>query len=211
MPGTAPPLLLDAYALAQRLARDDADAGSAATNAEVGALFGRLAELSPLLSYAGATERSADDVPRLKGELDWARTSLAEASAYSESLQATLRQSEPALHEAQRYAESLQATLQRKDEALAIAQNYADDLNAALGRKDDALATAQAYNDDLRSALRGKDEAVATAQVYNDDLLATLKRKDEELSAAHTTLERIRERLLGRMLLRRIERARDRR
>jgi len=133
-----PPLVRDAYALAQRLACDeaDADAGAAATNAEVGALFGRLAATSPLLAYAGATERAADEVPRLEGELAWARESLAAASAFNANLQA----------------------------------------------------------------------ALTTAQTYNDDLLATLRRKEDELVAAHATLARIGDRVLGRILLRRIGR-----
>ena len=131
-----PPLVRDAYALAQRLACDEADAGAAATNAEVGALFGRLAATSPLLAYAGATERAADEVPRLEGELAWARESLAAASAFNANLQA----------------------------------------------------------------------ALTTAQTYNDDLLATLRRKEDELVAAHATLARIGDRVLGRILLRRIGR-----
>ena len=131
-----PPLVRDAYALAQRLACDEADAGAAATNAEVGALFGRLAATSPLLAYAGATERAADEVPRLEGELAWARESLAAASAFNANLQA----------------------------------------------------------------------ALTTAQTYNDDLLATLRRKEAELVAAHATLARIGDRVLGRILLRRIGR-----
>jgi len=137
------PLVRDAYALTQRLARDEADIGAAATNAEVGALFGRLAALSPLLAYAGATERAADEVPRLTGELAWARESVAAATAFSENLQA----------------------------------------------------------------------AMATAQTYNDDLIATLRRKEEELVAAHAelaaapaTLARIRETVLGRILVHRMKR-----
>lgn len=183
-----PPLLQDAYALVQRLAKDESDAGSAATNAEADVLFGRLAALSPLLAYAGIAERAADQVPHLRGELDWARTSLAEASAYSESLRAALQQRELVLLEAQRYAESLEAALHRRDEALVIAK---------------------AYNEDLSATIRRKDEALAIAQAYNDDLSATIRRKDEELIAAYATLDRIRQRILGRMLLRRIERLRD--
>ena len=202
IPNTIATIVYDAFALAQRLACDEADAGSAATNAEVDVLFTRLAELSPLLAYAGATEHVADQVPRLRGELEWARTSLAEASAYNESLQGTLRQSAPALLDAQRYAESL-------NDALATSQSYCDDLQATLKRKDEALVIAQSYGDSLRAAIGAKDEALATAKAYNDDLLSTLTRKDAELVAAHGALDRIRERLIGRMLLRRIERARD--
>ena len=199
IPGPVPTILLDAFVLAQRLARDEADAGSAATDAEVDALYTRLAELSPLLAYAGATERAADQVPRLKGELDWAQASLVDASAYNDSLQATLRQSEAALAVAQSYSDDLQRTLRRKDEALAAAQAYNDDLQATIRRKDEELATAKTYSDD----------ALATAKTYSDDLLSTLTRKEGELVAAHGTLDRIRERLIGRILLRQIARARD--
>lgn len=136
-----PPLVPDAHALAQRLARGDADAAAPAVDAEVDALFARLCAFSPLLDYAGAVERAADDVPRLTGELAWARASLAAAGA------------------------------------------YADDLRAAVGHK---------------------DEALRVAQTYGDGLAAALARKESELVAAHTTLARLSERALGRMLLKRI-------
>jgi len=132
----APSLVRDTHALAQRLAGDEADAGSAATTEEVDALFGRLAALSALLAYAGSTERAADEVPRLEGELAWTRESLAAATAY-------------------------------------VA--------------------------DVKDALR-------IAQEYNENLLAVLRRKEDELVAAHAKLARIGERILGRIVLRRIER-----
>jgi hypothetical protein len=140
---SVPPLVLDAHALAQALARDDADAGDPATAARVDALWARLAALSPLLDYPGAVERAADEVPRLTGELAWARASLADATTFNE------------------------------------------DLEAAVARKDAQLAEARAYGDDLKAAL---------------------DRKEGELVAAHATLARIGERVLGRMLLRGIAR-----
>jgi hypothetical protein len=140
---SVPPLVLDAHALAQALARDDADAGDPATAARVDALWARLAALSPLLDYTGAVERAADEVPRLTGELAWARASLADATTFNE------------------------------------------DLEAAVARKDAQLAEARAYGDDLKAAL---------------------DRKEGELVAAHATLARIGERVLGRMLLRGIAR-----
>ena len=109
-----PQLMRDACALTRRLACDDADIAAAATNAEVGALFGRLAAMSPLLAYAGAVERAADEVPRLTGELAWARASIVAASAFNENLQA-------AIAIGQTYNDDLVATLQRKEEELVAA------------------------------------------------------------------------------------------
>ena len=106
-----PPLVRDAYRLAQRLATDEADAHSTAVREEVGDLFGRLAAFSPLLAYAGAVECAADEVPRLEGELNWARSSLGQATAYSKSLEAAVRT-------AQEYSDSLKAALDRKEEEL---------------------------------------------------------------------------------------------
>lgn len=141
-PASVPPLVADAHALAQRLA-GDAAADDDATRAEIDALFDRVRAFAPLLDYAGAVERVADDAPRLAGELAWARASLAEAGAYSE------------------------------------------DLRALVARRDDALQAAQTYADDLRAAL---------------------DRKEAELVAAHGTLARLSERVLGRMLLKRMRR-----
>ncbi len=139
--GALPPLAADAHALAQRLARDDADPAAPAVRAEIDALFARLAATAPLLAYAGDVERVADDAPRLAGELAWARQSLAAAGAWNEDLEATV------------------------------------------GRKEAEMREARAYN---------------------EDLAATVARKDAELVAAHATLARLSERILGRMLLKRI-------
>jgi len=257
-----PQLLIDAYMLVRRLATDEAEEASAATRADTDALWTRLATQSPLLAYAGSTERAADEVPRLRGELDWARASFTEAKTYAESLEAALanvrthyddiskalqqedetlaaarasnedlmaalRRKDETIASAQAYNEDLLATLRRKDEAIAGAQAYNEDLLATLRRKDEAIAGAQAYNEDLVATLRRKDEAIAGAQAYNEDLVAALRRKDEmlvnaqtctsdlsaalrrkdqELDAANSTLERIRDRIFGRMLLRRIAR-----
>lgn len=142
-PAAVPPLVADAHALAQRLARDEAAADDAATIAHIDALFGRVTALSPLLGYAGAVERAADEVPRLTGELAFARATLAATTT---------------------------------------------------------------YNEDLQAALRAKDLEMRDAQAYNADLQAHLARKDAELTEAHTRLRRIGERVLGRMLLRDLER-----
>ena len=134
--GDVPPLVPAVHALAQRLAKDEADPNAAATIAEVDTLFAQLEAFAPLLAYAGSAECAADQVPRLEGELAWARTSLADAATYAA---------------------------------------------------------------DLRTKLE-------TAQTYNTDLLATLQRKEGELVAAHAKLQRIGAHVLGRIVLRRIER-----
>ena len=46
----------------------------------------------------------------------------------------------------------------------------------------------------------------AVSRALVDDLRAALDRKEEELVAAHDTLARLSERVLGRMLLKRIRR-----
>jgi hypothetical protein len=132
------PLVADAQRLAQRLAGDECDLAACA--AEIDALFARLLEFAPVLAYAGGLERSADEVPRLEGELAWARASLAEATT---------------------------------------------------------------YNEDLAAAVERKDH---DARTYLDDLVSTIARKDRELTAAHALIDGMRERVLGRMLLRGIER-----
>jgi hypothetical protein len=131
-----PPWIADAHALAQDLAGDEAQVDSDATIARVDALFGHLLEWAPLLSYAAAVERAADEIPHLAGELAWARASLADATT---------------------------------------------------------------YNEDLRRALE-------TSETYSGDLEATLDRKERELVHAHGILDRLRERAIGRMLLRDIHR-----
>jgi hypothetical protein len=112
-PAAVPPLVADAHALAQRLAADTA-ADDAATRIEIDGLFDRVRAFAPLLDYAGAVERVADEAPRLAGELAWARESLASAAAYNEDLR----------------------------EALRVAQAYSDDLAAALARKERELVAA---------------------------------------------------------------------
>ena len=113
-----PPVGADAHALAQRLARDDAHPADPAVCAEVEALRVRLAALAPLLAYAGDVERAADEVPRLAGELAWARASLASARAWHEDLQAAVGRKEAEMREARAYNDDLAATVARKDAEL---------------------------------------------------------------------------------------------
>jgi hypothetical protein len=123
-----PPLVADAHALARRLACDEADAGAAAVVAEASALFRRVAALSPLLAYAGTVERAADEVPRLEGELAWARESLAAATVFNANVK----------------------------EALAIAQTYNEDLLATLRRKEDELVAAHAKLERIGQQMLGR-------------------------------------------------------
>ena len=62
-----------------------------------------------------------------------------------------------------------------------------------------SLAEATAYNERLQNARR---EDVT----YNESLRTTLERKEAELVTAHSILDRLRERAVGRMLLRSIDR-----
>lgn len=71
-----------------------------------------------------------------------------------------------------------------------------------------ALAAATTYNEDLQAAVRKKELEMREAQGFNDDLKAHLARKEGELIDAHAQLQRIGERVLGRLLLRGIERKR---
>ncbi len=148
------PLVAEAHALTQRLARDELSQDDPAAMAAIDALFERVAALSPLLGYAGAVERTADEVPRLEGELAWARASLATAAAFNGELQGALR------------------------------------------RKEDEMRDAQAY----------MQVALAEAAACNEGLQAAVRRKEGELVAAHMRLQRIGDRVVGRMLLRYIER-----
>lgn len=116
------PLAADAHALAARLA---ADASAGPTDDEIAALFARLRGHAPLLAYAGAVERAADDVPRLAGELAWARESLAAAEAYAADMRAALAQKDASLADAKAYNDDLRAHL-------AIAQRALDRLGATL-------------------------------------------------------------------------------
>lgn len=145
----AHPLVADAHALAQHLA-GDGDADAPTSHAAIDALWQRLLAYAPLLDYAGDVERAADDVPRLAGELDWARRSLVGAETYAR---------------------------------------------------------------DLAGTLAARESECAEARVYVDDLVATIARKDTELTAAyanlaeaHGLLDRVRERVVGRLLLRAIAR-----
>ncbi|MEO8754464.1 MAG: hypothetical protein ABI624_17475, partial [Casimicrobiaceae bacterium] len=76
-----------------------------------------------------------------------------------------------------------------------------------------ALSEASAYNEELQAAIRRKEDEMREAQAYNSALKAALAAKESdllgkegELIAAHTRLRRIGERVVGRMLLRYIER-----
>ncbi len=137
--GSLPPAVIEAWELASAMAGDDV--GAAQGQARFDTFFADLRRMSPLLDYTGTVERAADAVPRLGGELAWAKMSLAEAGAYADS---------------------------------------------------------------LRAALAERNEGLATATEYAVDLQAALQRKDAELSAVHRVLEQVRQRALGRMLLRSI-------
>jgi hypothetical protein len=76
-----------------------------------------------------------------------------------------------------------------------------------------ALSEASAYNEELLAAVRRKEDEMREAQAYNSALKAALAAKESdllgkegELIAAHARLRRIGERVVGRMLLRYIER-----
>jgi hypothetical protein len=118
----------EAHALAQRLARDEIEIDAPEALAQIDAQFENLAAISPLLSYAGSLERIADDVPRLAGELAWARASLGEAITYNEDLAAAVG---------------------RKDE-------YAAEVAAALARKESDLVAAHMLIDRVRAHLLGR-------------------------------------------------------
>lgn len=122
----AVPLAAELHALTQDLASDIENASDAVTSGRIEDLFVRMNAFAPLLSYAGITERVADDVPRLEGELAWARSSLAEATTYNGSLQESLHQ---------------------KDEAIQVSENYTEDLLASIARKDRELVAAHAEMD----------------------------------------------------------------
>jgi O-antigen biosynthesis protein len=155
---TLPPLVGEAHALGQRLARAEVD--STAEDAEVSALFGRVAAFSPLLAYSGAVERAADEVPRLEGELDWAKTSFAKATEFNASLKEALRQKDDALATAQVYNDELRATMERKDadfrEALEHKDAYNEDLRAAVERKEAELVVAHAKLESIGQRVLGR-------------------------------------------------------
>jgi len=125
-----PPLAIDAYALAQRLAQDELDADATAVQSQIEDLFDELCRFSPLLAYAGSAERGADEVPRLAGELEWARKSLDRSTEYVESLKGALAQSkslneskDAELAKSTAYSNDLCATLERKERELREAHN----------------------------------------------------------------------------------------
>ncbi len=120
------PLVADAHALAQRLARDDVRADGADAHAAIAALQLRLAQFGPLLDYAGDVERAADEVPRLEGELAWARGSFAQAQAYAADLAAT---------RAREHADAL-ADRAAHQHALAVAHEHSAHLAAVIERKE---------------------------------------------------------------------------
>ena len=72
--------------------------------------------MSALLDYAGSTERAADRVPRLEGELAWARESLAASETYNNDLLTTLRRKEEELVAAHTELVSAHAKLARVGE-----------------------------------------------------------------------------------------------
>jgi hypothetical protein len=94
-----PPLVEEAHALAQGLAADDLDATTA--RSRVDTLFAGVRALSPLLAYTGSVEALADDVPRLSGELAWARGAFADCERYSRDLAAAVERKDGLYDEAQ--------------------------------------------------------------------------------------------------------------
>jgi len=126
-------LVSEAWALASALARDELT--PAVARAPIAALFARIREMSPLLAYAGAVERVADDVPRLEGELQWARASLSAAVEHASSLAAVLDERDRAQAAAAEFAIDLSSTLQRKDAELAEVHRLLEHLQQrVLGR-----------------------------------------------------------------------------
>jgi len=85
-----PPLVAEAHALAQRLARDDLDVASPQGRDAIARLWAAVRGYAPLLEYAGGVEADADQVPRLEGELAWAREALSAAESYNRDLVATI-------------------------------------------------------------------------------------------------------------------------
>ena len=130
-----PPLVREVHALAQRLARDEAETNAADTIAEVAALVAGLSAFAPMLAYAGSAERYSDQVPRLAAELAWARATLAEASAYNDDLRATLLARDAAIAAKDAYIADLVATVERKEAELVAAHARLQRIGAdTLGR-----------------------------------------------------------------------------
>jgi hypothetical protein len=121
-----------AHALAQRLAGAESGVvdGPAQTAADV--LFERLADVAPLLAYAGTVERAADEAPRLVGELAWARSSLDAATAYATSLRAAVDAKDADSDDKDAYIADLRSTLERKDRELIAAQEVIDGVRERL-------------------------------------------------------------------------------
>lgn len=115
------PLVADVHRLAQQLASDEADAGAESTIEAIGVLHDRLERFAPLLAYAGDVERAADEVPRLEGELEWARASLAAATTYNEDLIHRVERQRLEKVDAQAYIGGLEAALERKEAELVAA------------------------------------------------------------------------------------------
>jgi hypothetical protein len=131
--GNLPPAVIEAWTLASAMAGDHA--GAAEAQARFDALFAGLRQISPLLGYAGTVERAADDVPRLEGELAWAKATLAESAAYAESLRDTLAKRDDVHTSAEAYAMDLQATVQRKDAELVAMHRVLEQVRqSAVGR-----------------------------------------------------------------------------
>jgi len=125
----ASPLVAQAHALAKRLAADEIAPSSAEANAAIAKLFDEVREFAPLLAYAGAVERAADEVPRLTGELAWAREAIAAAETYNADLVAHRDRSDAAAKE---YNEDLRANLTRVEGELATAHRALARLSASL-------------------------------------------------------------------------------
>jgi len=126
-----PPLVAEAHALAQRLARDDIEIGSLQARDAIAALWAGVRAFAPLLDYTGSVEASADQVARLEGELAWAREALAAASRYNQDLVATIAQKD------NDYAAERDAA----QAAIATATTYSTSLREALTHVETELAT----------------------------------------------------------------------
>jgi len=113
----------------EMLAADEIAPSSAEANAAIAKLFDEVREFAPLLAYAGAVERAADEVPRLTGELAWAREAIAAAETYNADLVAHRDRSDAAAKE---YNEDLRANLTRVEGELATAHRALARLSASL-------------------------------------------------------------------------------
>lgn len=129
-PAQWPAPVAEAHALAVRLSC--ADGVSDDASAAIDALWDRVRISGPLLDYAGSVEHLADDVPRLVGELRWARESLAQARGFADSLDRALAEKDADLLAVRAHATAT-------TEAAAA---YAGDLREALTRTERELAAA---------------------------------------------------------------------